>query len=212
MGAVLKSLRDDEVKSAPPSRTQQTQPADSARSQPVVLPVGHAVTSTMLVFQLNEVRMRGYWDCELYADWARLLYLLADAAVFVPIVLYIYFNSKNINFKDWMVDVMIGYRMLNNYWNRNGLYQSSETPQKAHSYKSRVRSQVYTVGQYIEGSRNARLFTVYPFPAYNRIGSGVSPISQFELKNIPLPHYMISILNPLTTETDPFLSSSTEKI
>ena len=85
---------------------------------------------------------------------------------------------------------------------RNGLNQSLETPQKAYSFKSRVRSRVYIVGQYIEGSHNARKSTVYPSPAYNGIGKGseISSISlsspKLPIKPSPLPFYD-SILNPL---------------
>ena len=80
-----------------------------------------------------------------------------------------------------------------------GLYQSLEFPQKVHSYKSRVRSRVYIVGQYIEGSRKARKSTVYPSPAYIGIGRG-SGVSLFphRTQKLPITSLYDSILNPLT--------------
>ena len=46
----------------------------------------------------------------------RVLFLWAAGSIHFMVLSYTYFNSKNIDFKEWILDVMLGYRIVNHYW------------------------------------------------------------------------------------------------
>ena len=76
--------------------------------------------------------MFGYSKHDEYYDWQRAFFLVWWIFLISAEFTYIFLNIKGINFKDWMYDMMKGYRILNHYDKfsvfilRNPYYSSSE--------------------------------------------------------------------------------------
>lgn len=48
-------------------------------------------------------------------DWERIMYLLGQVLIYTPNFMYVYVNTKNIDFKQYLSDIMTGYQQANNY-------------------------------------------------------------------------------------------------
>ena len=48
-------------------------------------------------------------------DWERILFLIGQVLIYTPNFLYVYINTKNIDFKRYLYDIMSGYQLLNKY-------------------------------------------------------------------------------------------------
>ena len=48
-------------------------------------------------------------------EWTKILYLIVRVLTFTYLLAYIIINSRNIKFKDWMIDVLSGYKLLRYY-------------------------------------------------------------------------------------------------
>ena len=68
------------------------------------------------ITHVNIQAIVGFNTDKSYSQTERILFLII--LIFININLYIYalLNSKSVKFKDWMIDVMIGYRVIHEYW------------------------------------------------------------------------------------------------
>lgn len=57
-------------------------------------------------------KMTGFLDHKPYEDTLRIVNLIMLCLIFIPIFLYVYINAKHIEYKQWMIDVLYGYRLL----------------------------------------------------------------------------------------------------
>ena len=69
----------------------------------------------MLAFQVDWGSMIGVYTKTYYNVLERLSYFIFICSMNIPVYIYIYFNTKNIQFKEWIKDIMSGYQILMNY-------------------------------------------------------------------------------------------------
>ena len=59
--------------------------------------------------------MKSYGISDDDEDKKKILYLLGWILTDIPGYSYVFLNTNNIKFKDWMIDVMMGYKIINYY-------------------------------------------------------------------------------------------------
>ena len=69
------------------------------------------------LFVVDYDSMFGYSSEYSYEDWQRILLVLAQLSASTWLFLYAFFNTMSIKFKDWIFDIMSGYKILNHYYN-----------------------------------------------------------------------------------------------
>ena len=67
------------------------------------------------LFNINSSEMFGFGDSKSDNDLARIGYFFLKIIVVTPILLYTYLSTKNVNIKDWMIDILLGYKIIDYY-------------------------------------------------------------------------------------------------
>ena len=90
--------------------------------------------------------MFGFSTNDSYEDWKRVLLVWAQLIASTWLFLYALFNTKSVKFKDWIFDIMTGYKILDKcnvisifivknklLWNRNLKNESLTSEENDHS-------------------------------------------------------------------------------
>ena len=65
--------------------------------------------------------MFGFRETKSDNDFARIGYFILKIIVITPILLYTYLSTKNVNIKDWMIDIWLGYKIIE-YYNQSSIF------------------------------------------------------------------------------------------
>ena len=89
--------------------------------------------------ELIETQWKGSVRNKSYTQFARLSYLLLVVVSNITLMIYVFLNTRSIDFKEWIKDILIGYSIIDQYENASIFIIKNKFYKEQQKFKEQLR-------------------------------------------------------------------------